>query len=76
MLNHLILIGLKFQQTLKIAFTGIKPTTDHDELDKDAEVRMNTITRKTYKVKTAYFTSKPLAITNENEIKEKVQLTV
>ena len=66
--------GLKFNQTLEITF--IRPTTDRDELDKDAEVRMNTITRKTYKVKTAYFTSKPLAITNENEIKEKVQLTV
>ena len=66
--------GIKFNQTLEITF--IRLTTDRDELDKDADIRIDLITRKKFKVKTAYFTSKPSAITNEAEIKEKVQLSV
>ena len=64
--------GLKLNQTLEITF--IRPTTDRDELDKDAGIRMELITRKKFKVQTAYFTSKPSAITNEAEKKEKIQL--
>ena len=66
--------GIKFNQTLEITF--IRLTTDRDELDKDADIRIDLITRKKFKVKTANFTSKPSVITNEAEIKEKVQLSV
>lgn len=48
--------GLKFNQTLEITF--VRPTTDCDELDKDADIRMDLITRKKFKVQTAYFTIK------------------
>ena len=37
---------------------------------------MNQTTNKQLKVKTAYFNSKPSAITNYNEIKETLQLSV
>ena len=36
-------------QTLEITF--IRPTTDRDELDKDADIRMHLITRKSLKFK-------------------------
>lgn len=65
---------LEFNQTLEVTF--IRPTTDRDQLDKDAKVQMNSIAKKQYKIKTVYFTSKPLAIINEVEIKDKVQLSV
>ena len=63
--------GFKLVETLKVIFKT--PLKLGEKIEKDAEIKQNEFGLE-YKIKSAYFNSKPLAITNDTNIKDTLGL--